>query len=93
VSGDHDNDPTLDRLRGLLSGVVSAEDAAELRAVIDLLKQIDGVPVGMHPDLLAILEAFRALPPGTQDKLMPALSETLDRRRRPRGGTDPRDKK
>jgi hypothetical protein len=61
--------------------------------VIELLKQIDGVPVGLHPELLGILESFRALPQRTQDRLMPALSETLDPQPAPSDVDEPDDKK
>ena len=78
MSGDQGNDPDKDRLRELLSGVISLEDTKEVGAVIDLLKQMDGVPVHLQPEVLAILHSFRALPRSTQDRLLPILAEVLN---------------
>jgi hypothetical protein len=78
VAGDQDNDPTTARLRELLSGVISLEDTMEVGAVIDLLKQVDGVPIGVQPEVLAILQTFRALPRSTQDRLLPILAQVMN---------------
>jgi hypothetical protein len=67
-----------DRLRDLLSRVVTCEDASEVRTVIDLLKQMDGVPAGLHRDVLGILHSFHELPPSAQERLLPALIEALE---------------
>lgn len=73
------NDNTHERLRGFLDRVSSTEEMAELRTVIDLLKHMDRVPAGHHQEVLGILESFRALPPRTQDRLLPALEEVIGR--------------
>jgi hypothetical protein len=78
VRGDR-NDNTHERLRGFLDRVSSAEEMAELRTVIDLLKHMDRVPPGHHQEVLGILESFHALPQRTQDRLLPALEEAIGR--------------
>ena len=78
MSRDHDDDPTAQRLRELLNGVISLEDTLEVGAVIGLLKQMDGVPAGLQPEVLAILQSFRALPRSTQDRLLPILAQVLN---------------
>ena len=78
LSGDQDKDPARERLRELLSGVISLEDTMEVGAVIELLRQVDDVPVHLQPEVLAILHSFRALPRSTQDRLLPILAEALN---------------
>jgi hypothetical protein len=78
VPGDG-NDNTHERLRGFLDRVSGTEEMAELRTVIDLLKHMDRVPSGHHQEVLGILESFHALPPRTQDRLLPALEEVIGR--------------
>ena len=78
MSRDREDDPTTVRLRELLSGVISLGDTIEVGAVIGLLKQMDGVPPRLQPEVLAILQSFRALPRGTQDRLLPILAAVLN---------------
>jgi len=78
LSGDQDKDPANKRLRDLLSGVVSLEDTIEVGLVIDLLKHMDGVPAHLQPEVLAILQSFRALPRSTQDRLLPILTQVVN---------------
>jgi hypothetical protein len=78
LPGHENEEGTSGRLRELLSRVASREDATEVKAVIDLLKQMDGVPPRLHRDVLGILHSFRELPPSAQDRLLPALDEALE---------------
>ena len=78
LSGVHGKSSTKKRLRELLGGVKGLEDTIEVGLVIDLLKQMDGVPAHLQPEVLAILQSFRALPRGTQDRLLPLLAQVLN---------------
>jgi hypothetical protein len=74
---DDRKDDTHERLRGFLDRVSDKAEMEELRTVIDLLKHMDKVPPGHHPEVLGILESFHSLPQKTQDRLLPALEEVI----------------
>ena len=63
------------RLRELLDRVTSRDEIAEVWTVIDLLKQMDEVPVNYHRQLVRMLASFRELPPGAQERVLSLLSE------------------
>ena len=63
------------RLRELLDRVTSRDEIAEVWTVIDLLNQMDEIPVNYHRQILRMLASFRELPPGAQERLLSLLSE------------------
>jgi len=66
------------RLRELLDRVTSREEIAEVWTVIDMLKQMDEVPVAYHGHVVRMLASFRELPPGAQERVLSLLSEALE---------------
>jgi hypothetical protein len=63
------------RLRELLDRVTSRDEIAEVWTVIDLLKQMDELPVHYHRPIVRMFASFRELPPGAQERLLALLSE------------------